>query len=378
MKKINTIFDYERSEPQISAIYDTDAKTIEFIPLYLPGIKTTLRLIRDGARKLRSVMESDCIVNDALSHIVFMHKYRQDVPINAGIHEARQPRKVNIESLNHAKKELIKGIKQMPSQISPWMSVKAKSSIVYSELMTRGVMWGPRIEYPKYDTNTLTGRSRTRGFNIQGTTESDPLRHIDLDRSKFICFDWVSADLRMAGHLSHDQFINDSFKQSDPYTELERLLGDRSISRDDCKIETLKSIYSVDLDGPLLDLMPQLKQWMQKKRSDYEYEMFRTILGMPIPSIDLKSSFNGIIQGSVAESMQSVLIKIAQCFEPRCILAEIHDSLIVACADRDVKRVIANIVPMMMRPLDSIDLIFPTKVSIGNHWKQWKTYKVFR
>ena len=193
-----------------------------------------------------------------------------------------------------------------------------------------------------------------------------------------MCFDWVSADIRVAGYLSGDQFINNSFKESDPYIEIEKLLGANDITRDDCKLEVLKSIYSVNIENPLFDIMSQLKAWIANKQLEYESGMaVKTILGMPIPREDIKSSLSGIIQGSVAEAIQNTLIKITETIGPECILAEVHDSLVVACSEKKIKDTIGAIIPLVTRPLN-IDLTFPVKVSIGRQWKQWKPYKIYR
>jgi len=319
------------------------------------------------------------MINDTLSHISALRELGYNPSTKYNIFETRQIKKVELESENQLKKTLIKGLMEMPKETKPWMSIKAKSSAIYAELADRGVMWGPHHEHPIYDTNTLTGRSRTRGFNIQGTTKNDPIRHVDDNNGLFLCFDWVSADMRVAGFLSGDEFINNSFIESDPYTELEKLLATDDISRDDCKLEMLKSIYSVNLNGPLLDVMPSLKTWMASKKQEYDDgNTLKTILGMSIPREDIKSSFNGTIQGSIAEAIQSVLIKISEKIGSKCILTEIHDSLIICCHEKEVKKMIGDIVPIVLRPLDDIDLSFPVKVSIGKKWKKWKKYRTYR
>lgn len=382
MKQLNTVFDYGRDipEPQFSAIYDTESKEIEFLPLYYKTTKNTIKTIRRSLEKIFNYIKSgNIIVNDTLSHIMALKKLGYDPKTTYDVFEARQPQKTDLKSEEHLKKALVKGLIKMPKETQTWMSVKAKSSIVYAELTDRGVLWGPHHEYPIYDTNTLTGRSRTRGFNIQGATNKDPICHIDDDKRMFLCFDWVSADMRIAGFLSGDDFINESFLKSDPYTELEKLLDANDITRDDCKLEMLKSIYSVNFDGPLLDVMPKLKEWMALKKSEYDSgKVLKTILGMGIPREDLKSSFNGMIQGSIAEAIQSVLIKIAEEVGSECILAEIHDSLVVCCSNDDLAGTIEKVVPIVLEPFDEVDLRLPVKVSIGKRWKCWKKYKVYR
>ena len=115
------------------------------------------------------------------------------------------------------------------------------------------------------------------------------------------------------------------------------------------------------------------------KKSEYgSGNILKTVLGMPIPREDLKSSFSGMIQGSVAEAIQSTLIRISEEIGNECILTEIHDSLVVCCSKSDLTLVMKKIVPIMLRPFKNVDLKFPVKVSIGKKWKRWKEYKVFR
>lgn len=382
MKKLNTVFDYNRDtpEPQFSAIYDIETKKIEFLPLYFKATRNTIKTIRESLFKIFKIMKSGGVmINDTLSHMMALRELQYIPTSKYDIYDTRQPQKLESKTEEDIKKVLVKGLINMPKEIAPWMKVKAKSSAIYSELTSRGVMWGPYHEKPIYDTNTLTGRSRSIGFNIQGTTDKDPIKHIDENRRLFICFDWVSADMRVAGFMSGDDFINNSFIDSDPYKELERLIDVKDITRDDCKIEMLKSIYSVNFDGPLLDVMPNLKKWMSIKKSEYdEGKNLKTILGMDIPRRDLKSSFNGVIQGTIAEAIQSVLIKIDEQDDSKSILTEVHDSLIVCCDEKNLNSTIKRMVPILLRPFDEIDLTFPVKVSIGKKWKSWKEYKVFR
>ena len=383
MKKLNTIFDYNQDtpEPQISALYDTDTKEMEFFPLYHKASKNTIKDVRTSLNKIFDMIKAgNVMINDTLSHMMIFKKFGLIPSTDHNIFDTRQREEIdNFESEVQIKKVLVKGIINMPKEADKWMSIKAKSSAVYAELNQRGVMYGSYVEHPVYDTGTLTGRSRTKSFNIQGSTKEDPIRHIDEDRTAYLCFDWVSADMRVAGFLSNDEFINNSFLESNPYTELEKLINLSDVTRDDCKLEILKSIYSVNFDSPLFDVMSNLKGWMIDKKSEYDDgNTLKTLLNMPIPRQNIKSSFSGIIQGTIAEAIQSILIKVNKQVGSECILTEIHDSLIVCCADGDIKSLIAKIVPLMLRPLDDIDLIFPVEVSIGKKWKKWKKYRTYR
>ena len=109
----------------------------------------------------------------------------------------------------------------------------------------------------KYDF-TFTGRSKTSGFPIQGTTDKHDIKLLPDKRGYFIHFDWISADLRIASIISEDEELQESFKKSDPYDYISNILGE-GFSRSDCKIEFLKPIYSLSPDAPILDLFPKFQ-----------------------------------------------------------------------------------------------------------------------
>lgn len=384
MKKICTLFSRQQFFPTllISAIYDTDHRDVEFLPLYIKGTGLSIKEINKNIDKIIQIMQTEeVIVDDVISHLL---KINGQLPIitpktNHQLYEAYlQSDNKTPESITDAKKILLKKMIQMPKKPAPWMRVKAGAGVVYAHLTSKGILCGPRHVYPYYDMGVLSGRSRTQNFNIQGTTDKDPIKHVNLNYTHFICFDWVSADLRMAGLLSIDQFINDTFKESDPYSVIEKLLSINNITRNDCKLELLQSIYKADLSCPLLEFMPGLKAWLAQKCEDFNNNYnFRTILGMPIPKNSIRTSINGIIQGSVAEALQSALIKIGE-FNVDCILTEIHDSLIIMAREKEIPKTIKKIVPIMMQPFDNAAISLPVKVSIGKKWKQWKKYRIYR
>jgi hypothetical protein len=374
MKKIHTIFDYNTGYPQISVLFDCETKKVQFLPLFISGHNLK---VSDAKNNLKSIAQSinseKVMINDFLSHIHTFKKFNIGIKIKNVYENILY---MSSDDEGNYKKRLLKSIIKSP-EFEPWMKIKARSSIIYAMLNANGVMWGSRHEFPVYDTKTVTGRSRTRQFNIQGTTAEDPIKHIN-GATHLVCFDWVSADLRVAGYLSDDAFIHDSFLKTDPYTELELLLRSADISREDCKIETLKAIYSVDFDNPLLDIMGGLKSWMVKKVDEYHHNYnYKTMAGVPIEKKDLKTSFNGLIQGSVANALQSVLASLPKPIA-KCILTEIHDSIIFSVNDNQIKDVIEQVVPVMMHPFGEDNINFQVKVSVGKQWKKWKTLKVYK
>jgi DNA polymerase I-like protein with 3'-5' exonuclease and polymerase domains len=89
---------------------------------------------------------------------------------------------------------------------------------------------------------------------------------------------------------------------------------------------------------------------------------------------------NGVMQGSVAHAMQSVVWKIWKSIGTR-LITEIHDSLVVASSRQDVSDTIDLVSKVMLHPFKGIvdtNPAFPLKVSIGKKWKKWKLLRVYR
>jgi len=90
--------------------------------------------------------------------------------------------------------------------------------------------------------------------------------------------------------------------------------------------------------------------------------------------------FNIDIFGDVmkfAEIIQSSLSRMGE-ISKKCILEEVHDSIILSATKATLNKAIDTLVPIMNKPFEDIDIRFPVKVSIGKKWKHWKQHKVFR
>lgn len=263
-----------------------------------------------------------------------------------------------------------------------WMMIKGMSSLIYAYLEKRGVRYGRHIAHPIYDTKVFSGRSRSSSFNVQGAEEGDPVYHPDREKNMFVCFDWVAADIRMAGLLSNDKFICDSFEDSDPYTMMSKLLSTDTeiVTRQDCKIQFLKGLYSMDPHSLFMEFTNGLRDWMQQKKNEYDNNYrYETMAGMPIPKDNIRKSFNAIIQGSVAEAIQSSLIMFAQ-KDIDCIVTERHDSLIIACSVDEIQSWVNYGVKVMNKPfaISNNNVKFPVKVCIGKEWGKWIAHKTVR
>jgi hypothetical protein len=377
---ISTIFNYQTVPPLplYSMIYD--GSNIEFLPLYMKKLGTKLSTVFGNLDRIESLIKGGgVILNDAVSLFRKLH------PLSPNILLFEWSRFGNFKGTTEkeARQELCKLTLQAKQfQPAPWMEIKGRSAIIYTTLEQRGIRNGPYIKHPIYDTKTFTGRSRTSGFNIQGVTEADPIDHV-LDFDRFICFDWAAADIGMAGILSGDKFIKDSYQISDPYEEAAKLIScsDLEITRSDCKIEMLKGIYALDLHNPMLGIFPGLRDWIIKKVEEFDTNyQYRTLLGMPIPKAEMRSSFNALIQGSVAEAIQSVIIRLGE-IKLECILTETHDSLIVCCNEKNVSTMVEIGSKIMLHPFyhkDFREIKFPVHVNIGKKWKHWARLRTYR
>lgn len=379
---IQTIYDYQVHPPKplYSLLLD---KSYYFLPLYAKGFGTSLRDVFDNLKTIENAMKTcdEVIMNDVISmcrHIDIDHN------ISGIIKECDRwgipPQ--DCSKLSIQKTLLNNAINTQSIDCGPWTTIKGMASIVYSLLEKRGVRYGREIRHPLYDTKVFSGRSKSSSFNIQGTMKGDPVYHPDPECDYFVCFDWVSADLRMAGIFSNDEFINNSFIDSDPYTKMSDLLStdELIITRDDCKQQFLHGFYSMNPNSPFMVLTEGLKQWMISKKDQYESDYaFTTYMGMPIPKDEIRKSFNAIVQGSVAEAVQSALIMFAHKGMDN-IITETHDSMVIACKFEDVEKWVEHGSKIMNKPFrlmgDGTSL--PVKISIGKTWGKWTECKVIR
>ncbi|MBD3407196.1 MAG: hypothetical protein GF411_13840 [Candidatus Lokiarchaeota archaeon] len=345
----------------------------------MKGIKTKLKTVFDNIKELNQIIKSNTtLINDVMSHLRYL-----DISSDDDIYEFATKIDIKHDNETDIKKQLCKIL--MTNQLDPqnWMRIKSKSSLIYKYLEDRGINHGYKLVHTQYDLHTFSGRSRATKFNIQGTNESNPISHPNPDYKYFVHLDWMAADIRMAGLLSEDNTILDMFHESDPYTHLSNVISNESmqVSRSECKSELIMGLYSLDFNNPIICLFPKLRSWIidKIKQFDTDYN-FTTILGKPIPKSNIKTSFNAIIQGSIAEAMQHTLCRIGSS-NPNIIVTEVHDSLILASRPSQIKTVINTGKTVMIKPFHGIldrDLIFPIRVSVGTKWKRWKLLESYR
>jgi hypothetical protein len=377
---VHTLFDYSKSPPRplITGI-GKDGK-VSILPLYLHGTGSTLLAVKKRLYAVaKLMMEGDTSVNDYKAHL-------QAFPITPNKKTLCRPGHNYVDGT--LTQETAAAIlnddlsKAMASRPSIWQWTLAEAHSVYNVLEKRGITDGVEVQHPIYSTDTFSGRSKTTGFNIQGTNAESIVLHVNPYYDYFVNFDWIAADVRVGSILSNDKVMLDSFIKSDPYEAMAKDLG---LSRDDCKQPFLSTVYSLDVENHILDYYPTFKQWMKtcvaKIRSDGALE---SILGrkFSLGEVDRteKSVFNAVIQGSVAHAMQRAITRLNETF-PEFIVTEVHDSLIMACDRASVKTVMEEGIKIMTRPLNGVADVshtFPTRISVGREWRKWQLVKEAR
>lgn len=272
--------------------------------------------------------------------------------------------------------------------LKEYQRLVAQSSVVYQHLENNGLYRNYEHVKPLYDSNTFTGRSRTKSFNIQGYTDSDSIRTTHSNVNDVILwFDWVSADIRVAAELSDDDELRKAFIYSDPYEymadAINKQIEEGKVSREECKDFMLRAINSLSIDNELLNVVyPKLSGWLRRLfLSNDENFSLTTLLGKKFDITNSKNKLaviNGSMQGSVVHAMQGTLVKLYNKI-PNNIICEIHDSIAISCPNNSVaiKDMISIVKDAMLYPIGD-GIVFPFKVSVGKKWRQWRHIKTFR
>lgn len=373
MRYIITAFDYTKypHRPIISLVLDKTAKFYEF---YLKGTKKKITDVEKSIIEFKQYFNEPCIINDFKSHI---RPFKLDYHTQYKVYDPAIP-VFKLATGDDPKVILKSKIKQLLIKPEDWMTLRSNASIVYQAIEDRGIKYFESMRYPKYELTTFSGRSKTVAYNIQGTTENDNIRSIYDDRY-FINLDWIAADLRMVAIMSKDKTMLDSFKSSDPYTFITEQFKNE-YTRDEIKTRFLKSFYSLDFDCPIFELFPTFQKYCKEKyeflqSNNYLYSnMGRKYIVDENNKRSELSVFNSQFQGSVAHSMQNVLIKLWNS-NPMSILTEMHDSVVLSCHQKSLSELVKIGSSTMF---DSNVEKMPLKVSVGNEWKKWKKFKEIR
>ena len=384
MQYLFCFFDYRRnpSRPLYAVSHDSETSDIKFYTLYYPGTKLSLYEIKKTEEEIKNlILHNDIVVSNfkaCLGAFNLPLDYHYDV-YDFGCEKLNVP-----DSLGETKKEALRQLfKLVETGGTKWQRILARAQPAYRALEMQGYYYNYEKCYPHYDL-TYTGRSKCLGNNIQGTNATDSIQHNNEEFEVFLHFDWIAADFRIASLISKDKTLKKSFKDSDPYTMLYDALGDEQISREQCKIELFKSLYSMNPDAAPMEFYPEFARWMKNNIIEIEKDSSsQSILGRKFELDDgrtIRSVFNAQIQGSVAHAMQIVIARVFQLY-PDNILTEVHDSLVLCCAQNKAKAIIDDVSQIMIYPFEDIledNPKFPLKVSIGLEWKKWQLYKECR
>ena len=377
---ILTLFDYSRSPIRPFVSLTDDGIDINFYTFLIKGTGKNLYTIFKKIENFILILESRQIqLNDTKSHIeAFGLENRTDYEL----YDLAIDKLESVNDIQSAKLILLRTLKSaLNGDPKVWQRLLSNAMSVYSWLENRGLYDGySKLDF-RFDT-TSTGRSKTLGFNVQGTTEEYDLR-IDPNRSDYyVHLDWISADIRALSLLSGDKEMQESFVDSDPYQYMSDILENK-ISRDKCKIKFLRPLYQVVPDEPIFGLFPQMQTWMRDKISQAKDTGYiESILGRRFQynGENLGFIFSGMIQGTVAHAMQNVLINLYNSI-PENILTETHDSVTLMCNEKDISKIISKSKDIMLRPFAGLlnqNPTFPFKVYIGDRWKSWKVLKEYR
>lgn len=386
---IYTVFDKSKPIPKIlaAAVKDNEG-VIDLYPMYVKGNSEQALATRDKARYLRDIITTQPVtLNDFKSHI-----FALGLPLD----QDYQVQEVPTEDLIITKEwSFLEGFvkEQLEALIKradgdKWQELMARATLVYCDLEKRGIIYEGNIEpvHPNYQFK-VTGRSSTSGFNIQGMGDDTNITSFRPDYDVFVSVDWLSADLRAASLISGDTDLQQSFVESDPYTDLAKA---NNITRAECKGRVLPGLYSFNLNSDIFRHYKILKDWAATTIELMDTQGYLTsMLGRKFyvhgdnEQQILESRrqvFNAQMQGSVAHAMQNSLVRIHRKY-PNCILTELHDSVILCCKSQMAPQLIKDISAIMLRPFDGLlesNPIFPLRVSVGNKWRNWKELRVYR
>jgi len=383
MIHIFTLFDYRKDPPRPLCALTFKNNKPKFHVLYAPKTGLTLYEIEQNkSRIFEDILNEPIIVNDIKSHLQFFKFENQQLYESNVIYDQAIP-----DDIKKYKEICISNIRDsLKIKSDNWRAILANVQFIYDELEKTGVIVNNRTQHPKYGF-TFTGRSKTSRFNIQGETDSE-IYHVNPYYDYIVHLDWIAADLRIASILSQDQRLLESFNNSDPYSymanSLNKIGGEGKVTRDQCKSNLFRCLYSLNFDGPSMLFYPKFREWSIETSSNIEVFNYSTsILGRQFflsEDRTIKSLFNAIFQGSVAHAIQIVLSRIKNLF-PDNLLAEKHDAIVLACEKNMLSDLINNVSQIMLNPFKgelSSNPNFPLRVSIGKRWYQWKLYKVFR
>ena len=371
---------FNRQSELLAAGIDNSGRIVQ--SLYLPG--RSIYNIERSVSKLRCWLEKLLVSDKILVTNNFksiLHGFDLPLPKNKlRVFDLFLPLPTTVPRTFEDAAKIVNGTIELmhKRKLQYWQYIAANAAVVYESLERRGILAGLMPQCPKWSQRTFSGRSKTTGFNLQGTSDEDYISDPRGSQSDWLInFDWRAADIRMAAILSGDELLARISTETDPYTKLAMAVGG---SRDECKFRLLRAINAIQTDDSILEAFPTMRRWMSECKEDLEDgRAVTSILGRRFfDAARPRSAFNATMQGSIAHAMQLTIRRIWE-LDFR-LLVETHDSVTVACNKDLLKYVIRTIANLMCRPFKSIlknDPVFPVRVNIGKEWCKWKPYRLY-
>lgn len=393
-----TLFDHQSGKPRCAGIQIGDKFTS--YDLYRPGAGKKIKTINDTIAKIREFL----LLSNDREHTIITSNFKKilsayNIPIDSRHYNVYDVHidgpTTPIRSTNSQSKDnlLIRKILERMAigHHYEYQKLISNAAVVYQDLENRGIYINDELFKPEWSMITFSGRSKTTGFNIQGFHEDHIVRSVDSSHNSVLLhFDWIAADIRAASLLSNDKLLIDSFKTSDPYTEMVNFFKNNKsgdIDREECKKYLLRSINSMDVSSDAFVVYQQLGNWICECHAATRKPdgILETLLHRRFKVSRAKNALavlNGAMQGSVAHAMHSVIRKIWEKIGIY-VIAEIHDSIILSVPNDSaiIRSIIDTVVPIMMYPFSGLlsdNPSFPVRVSVGKKWKKWRLLETHR
>lgn len=395
---IYTLFN-KQGEPLLTGIQDSGTGKRTYLNLYCKGCKTTIYDIEENKKILRKIFIS--AIANRLPIITSEFKLSLaafSIPLEKTDYQVYDvclgsktdmilPTKSIAKSVVDVMLDKMKTINPMP-----WQKIFANAAVVYQSMEDCGVLIGLIHHRPSWSQETYSGRSKNIGTNIQGADGTElTMNTYGSESDRFIHFDWVAADLRIASLLSGDSLLQSAFDRSDPYGVLMEVLisAGVEISRSDCKLMLLKAINSFDFGHMIMtEIFTDLGRWLKHSNNELDDNgCLESILNRRFSLAKAKNQnklavLNAVLQGSVAHAIQLVIKRVWDIVGNQ-LMADIHDSIVVTCRNETecIQQVIKNVSRVMAYPFVGLlesNPCFPVRISIGKKFRKWREISTCR
>jgi len=301
---------------------------------------------------------------------------------------------------------------------------KLKSTYVDALPMTVNSATG-RVHTSFNQTGTVTGRLASSSPNLQNIPiRSDVGRQVRRafiapSGSKLVAMDYSQIELRIAAHLSGDEFLTNAFQNGvDIHSSTASAVFD--VALDDVNSEQRRQAKAVNFGllygmGPYrlaqstgitlgeaeefietyFQRLPGVKKYLDEIREFAQQNGFvQTLEGRKryFPLLKSESggdqaararaereAVNAPIQGTAADIIKRAMIEVGQLIKvdmPNvCLLLQVHDELLFECFDGEVEELVQMVRPVME---SAYKLSVPLKVdvNVGQNWEQMQVFSV--